>query len=235
MQIRVIYRRRTFKVRRLFLVIGALSLGLLDLSACAPHSPTATPVAWPTPSATLTRTFAAPVATVPLTPTLAVSAPPLVSIEEPPALEAAQSPRLIISKIKVDEAIVSVPITNGQWAVETLGQHIGWLTTTGRWPGDAWALALVAHVNLSAAERGPFANLWRLRVADEVIYRVGDTEYVYAVREKVNVPPEEVKRLYVRDGKVLLLLTCTDWDYINQVYTQRLLVRAEFMEQRAAP
>jgi sortase (surface protein transpeptidase) len=44
-----------------------------------------------------------------------------------------------------------------------------------------------------------------------------------------------VRALYVPDGNVLLLMTCTDWDGASKTYANRLLVRAELKAQRAAP
>jgi LPXTG-site transpeptidase (sortase) family protein len=141
----------------------------------------------------------------------------------------------MVPKLGLDEAIVPVPIVSGTWDLTQLDTQVGLLTTTGRWPGDDWAMALVGHVTVSAAQRGPFADLWKARLNDEVIYRWQGVDYVYAVSEKTNAQPDEVDRLYIPDGDGLVLVTCTDWDYLHFTYAQRLIVRATLVRREALP
>jgi LPXTG-site transpeptidase (sortase) family protein len=172
----------------------------------------------------------------PATPTPAPSpdatSPRVIPFEE---AEAPPPPRLLIPVLGVDEAVVTVSIVNGTWNMSHLNTGIGWLESTGRAPGDSLAMAFVGHVTVSAAQRGPFARLWRAHAGDEVIYRAGGTDYVYTIREKANVSPDEVRQLYVNDGRRLLLITCTGWDYLEFSYPQRLIVEAELARESATP
>jgi LPXTG-site transpeptidase (sortase) family protein len=143
-------------------------------------------------------------------------------------------PRLIIPSLNIDENIVPIHIRDGQWDLENLGTGVGWLETTGARPGDSLAMVLAGHMTLTGAERGAFAYLQTIERGASVIYRFGDMEYIYAVTDKGRLPPGAVEPLYVADGRVLLLMTCTDWDSASRTYANRLWVRAALAAQSAA-
>lgn len=145
------------------------------------------------------------------------------------------SSRILIPALKVDERIVAVPITKDGWDISRLGMHVGWLETTGVRPGEDLAMALIGHVTVSAVQTGPFANLYTLKPLDEVIYRSGGSDYVYAINTITEVTPEEVSRLYVDKGDHLLLVTCTDWNYLTETYEGRLIVDAVLAKQAPSP
>jgi LPXTG-site transpeptidase (sortase) family protein len=146
-----------------------------------------------------------------------------------------EPPQLLIPALNVHETIIRVPIVSGTWDLSQLQNQVGWLETTGNWPHDDLAIALVGHVTVSAVQRGPFVDLWRTHLDDTLIYRWAGTDYVYAIREKTNAEAEDIRRAYVPDGETLVLITCTDWDFVAQVYVKRLVVRAELIEQFPSP
>jgi LPXTG-site transpeptidase (sortase) family protein len=150
---------------------------------------------------------------------------------EPPPVT--QPTRLQIPSLNLDQPITVVPIREGLWDLDRLGAQVGWLTATGAYPEDKWAMVLVGHITLTTLERGAFADLEEIKKGAIVTYHVNEMEYVYEVREKRRVAPEDVEALYVPDGKVLLLMTCTDFDHLDRTYANRLLVRAELIEKRA--
>jgi LPXTG-site transpeptidase (sortase) family protein len=145
-----------------------------------------------------------------------------------------QPARLRIATLSVDVPVSTIPIVNGRWDLSALGVEVGWLTTTGAFPGDTLAMALVGHITTERLKRGAFADLEQIKPGDEIVVVTSDFEYVYHVRRRSRVTPEDVKALYVRDGQTLLLLTCTDWDPSGKRYANRLLVEAGLVEQRAA-
>jgi LPXTG-site transpeptidase (sortase) family protein len=151
-------------------------------------------------------------------------------VETPPPRPA----RLRIARLNVDAPIMTIPIVNGRWDLSALGADVGWLTTTGAFPGDKLAMALVGHITTERLTRGAFADLERIKPGDEIVYAVAEVEYVYQVRRRSRVTPDNVKALYVPDGQTLLLLTCTDWDAEGKRYANRLLVEAGLVAQRAA-
>ena len=152
------------------------------------------------------------------------------------ATVAAQGPsRLIIPALKLDERIVAVPVTQTGWDISRLGLHVGWLESTGVKPGDTYAMALIGHITVSAAQVGPFASLRNLQPLDEVIYRSGGSDYVYAINSIDQVKPDDVGRLFVNKGDHLLLVTCTDWNYITETYDGRLIVDAVLAKRVPSP
>jgi LPXTG-site transpeptidase (sortase) family protein len=142
--------------------------------------------------------------------------------------------RLIIPSLQVDERIVGVPVAKSGWDISRLGTHVGWLESTGVKPGDRFAMALIGHVTVSAAQTGPFASLYTLEPLDEIIYRSGGVDYVYTIGSIDEVEPEAVDRLYVDKGDHLLLVTCTDWNYVTETYDGRLIVDAVLTKQMPA-
>jgi LPXTG-site transpeptidase (sortase) family protein len=170
-------------------------------------------------------------------PPATASPAPAVSLAVPTAIATptASPPRLIIPALALDRPVVTVPIRAGNWDLNGLDDNVGWLETTGQKPGEALAMAFVGHITLTATRRGPFADLWKLPVGAEIIYRLGATDYIYGVKYKVNASPDEAWRLYVQDGQTLLLVTCTEWDYTTFSYAKRLIVVAEAANQTTTP
>ncbi|MGH2521162.1 MAG: sortase [Anaerolineales bacterium] len=162
--------------------------------------------------------------------------PTLAALPQP----AAQTPtsaagllaHLVIPALHLDELIVTVPFINGGWDTSRLGPGVGRLDTVGLYANDNQAIALTAHVSLSALEPGPFADLWTLPLATEIIYRTGGTDYVYAVSNLEIIAPSATDRLYVQGSQTLLLITCTDWDYLLETYRSRLLVQTVLVAAR---
>ncbi len=144
-------------------------------------------------------------------------------------------PRMLIPSLGLDESVLTIPIVDGSWDLSQLDTHIGWLSTTGNRPGDTLAMAFIGHYTVTATRKGALADLWQTRLEDEIIYRVGGFDYVYAIKSKVTVRPDDVTQLYVDDGRQLLLVTCTDWNYLLFKYNDRLIVQAELLRQVPAP
>lgn len=144
-------------------------------------------------------------------------------VEEPLAPQG----RLEIPSLGVSQTLQTVPVTNGDWDVSALTDKIGWLETTGAKPHDRYAMAFVGHVTMPRpAGPGPFYRLRELEPGDEIIFRLGDQEFVYQVDERKVVPPEKVELLYIEDGDSIVLVTCSGWNYLAQQYDYRLVVRA---------
>jgi len=205
---------------------------------------TASPTLSPTASAT-GEAVAEPAATVAPLSAAAATAEPTAEPAEPAATYYTPRPvptptpvpgpgRLAISAIGVDEQTVIIPITDGAWDISGLGDRVGWLANTGRMPGDDLAMAFTAHATISALVNGPFARLWTIKTGEELVYTWQGTDYVYAVREQWIVAPEDVGQLFVRDGNVLLLVSCNIWSSDGNIFTNRLVVRAELVRMQAS-
>lgn len=212
---------------------------LMGGSGCVALLPTFSPAAPPVSAPATVAAFVGappmlpPAATLTGTPLTLVSnlAPTAVLAAEPPAVT--EPARLQITSLNLEAPITVVPIRDGLWDLDRLGAQVGWLTSTGAYPEDKWAMVLVGHITLTTLERGAFADLEKIKYGAVIIYRVNGIEYVYEVREKGRVAPADVEALYVPDGKVLLLMTCTDFNNLDRTYANRLLIRAELIEKRA--
>ncbi|MCS6847703.1 MAG: class F sortase [Anaerolineae bacterium] len=124
--------------------------------------------------------------------------------------------------------VVPLPIVNGAWDEARLGaREVGLLQTTGRWPGDALAMVLAAHVTLEGGLRGPFYGLAALRPNARVTLQTQDGRlWHYHIIGRRLLQPSDVKAIYHRDGRRLFLLTCATWNQRRQAYAHRLLVGA---------
>lgn len=162
--------------------------------------------------------------------------PPDANQTRAEATLAPQGPaRLLIPSIQLDESIVAIPLTAAGWDISHLAFHVGWLESTGVRPNDSLAMAFIGHVTISAAQNGPFARLQNLHPLDEVVYRQGGQDYVYSVANIEHVKPEDLQKLYVAKGDHLLLVTCTDWNYLTETYEGRLLADAVLAKQVPSP
>lgn len=207
----------------LFVATVALLLASPFQAASQPEAATAALRASSTLPATAAPTRVSALVPVTARPASATSTPvplPTQPLPTPPP------PRLRIASLGVDAEVVPVTIDQGQWDMEPLGSDVGRLDTTGAFPSDTYAMVLVGHITLTASRRGPFAELQRIPRDGVIAYVVDGVEYVYRVRSVRRLEPGDVKSLYVRDGRVLLLLTCTDFDPERRVYANRLLVEA---------
>jgi len=148
-----------------------------------------------------------------------------------PAPTPTSPPHLMIPSIGLAESILTIPVVNGNWDISQLDTHIGWLSTTGMHPGDALAMAFIGHYTISAGRKGALGDVWHLQPADDVIYESGGVDYIYAIRNIETIAPTEVKKLYVNDGRQLLLVTCANWDDLAFRYTNRVIVQARLVKQ----
>jgi len=143
--------------------------------------------------------------------------------------------RMLIPSLNVNEKIVSVPIKDGAWDIARLSGNIGWLEATGVKPDDNWAMAFIGHVTVSSAQKGPFANLWTIKPLTEIIYRNGGVDFVYTVETVSPAKPNETAKLFQRKKDHILLVTCTDFNFLSEKYDGRLIVDAVLTQRRIAP
>jgi|YNPMSStandDraft_2_1061718.scaffolds.fasta_scaffold16923_2 hypothetical protein len=127
-----------------------------------------------------------------------------------------------------DAPVVALPIQGGRWAEERLGaREVGLLETTGRWPGDTWAMVLAGHVTLEGDQRGPFYGLGSLRPGQILLLYGHDGQpWRYRVVGQRLLTADAVKAIYRRDSRRLLLMTCAVWDDAQHDYTHRLVIEA---------
>lgn len=188
--------------------------------------PIATLTPTPTPALSLPRDMAAlePEQRPEPTPTTAgpTPTPYYEVVEEPPP-----SGNLVIPSLDVNQPLVLVEARETEWDLSALGDQVGWLETTGTYPGDDLAMVVIGHITLPyPGGAGPFLNLRNLKDGDLVEYHNGQEAYIYMVESHTVVSPDQVAALYRPDGNRLLLLTCTGYNAVEQRYDMRLLVEA---------
>ncbi len=153
------------------------------------------------------------------------------------APESADAVRLAIPALGLAAVpLTPLPIVNGAWDEARLGAHeVGLLETTGCRPGDELAMVIAGHVTLEGDQHGPFYGLGSLRPGALVVLHARDgREWRYRVMRQSLLQPGDVKSIYRRDGRVLLLLTCAAWDEDTWSYRSRLLGEAR-LDHEAAP
>ncbi len=148
----------------------------------------------------------------------------------PPALA-----RMLIPSLNVNEKVVNVPIKDGEWDISRLSGNIGWLEATGDKPDGNLAMAFIGHVTVSSVQKGPFANLWTIKPLTEIVYRNGGVDFVYNVETVSPAKPNETAKLFQRKKDHILLVTCTDYNFLTEKYDGRLIVDAVLTQRRIAP
>ncbi|HZW03105.1 MAG TPA: class F sortase [Anaerolineaceae bacterium] len=169
----------------------------------------------------------------PPSPTLAPTTPALTETPTVAPTEAPVVPegRLLIPTLGIDQSILPVPVIDGDWDVSGLTGEIGWLETTGAKPFDHYAMVFASHVTLPEPYGpGPFHQLRTLEAGDEIRFRTAEAEYIYWVDGRDIVPPDSVDRLFLADGEKIVLVTCSDWNYLAQQYDYRLVVEASLTQ-----
>ena len=155
----------------------------------------------------------------------AAPAPVYRVIEEPPP-----DGSLVIPVLGIDQPVIPIGFNDQEWDLTDLGEQIGWLQTTGSHPRDDLSMAFVGHITLPyPGGSGPFLYLNTLKPGDVIGYRSGAETYIYEVKGKSVVKPNQVDSIYRPDGKTILLITCTGYNAIDRRYDLRLIVEAELV------
>jgi LPXTG-site transpeptidase (sortase) family protein len=139
---------------------------------------------------------------------------------------------LDIPRLGVQMPIVGVPLVNGDWDVTWLGADAGWLEGSAYPTGNGNSV-LTGHVYDAYGRPGPFAGLNTLRWGDRVVVHAGGVEYVYVVRQLLQVSPGNVNALLKHEELPwITLVTCRGYDPVRAEYRYRVLVRAVLVEIR---
>lgn len=172
----------------------------------------------------------------PITPPPATNHQPANTDYQSPITGNPLPPQLIIPSLGINRIVKTAPVVAGQWDISQVESDFGWLQTTGANPGDELGITIVGHVTRPWPEiAGPLAELAFMKVGDEIIYRKDGTDYVYALEKFLKVDPQSVESLYVPDGAVLSLATCSSWNYVNFDYDERLIARARLVRSEPSP
>jgi LPXTG-site transpeptidase (sortase) family protein len=136
---------------------------------------------------------------------------------------------LEIPKLKLDMAIVGVPLVKGTWRVDWLTGVGGWLQGTA-FPGLSGNSVITSHVVTRFGSNGPFARLNTLAVGDRIYITAFSRQYVFSVKSIGNVAPNDITVFSHAEKPVLTLVTCSKYNSATKGYDGRLVVRAELLQ-----
>jgi LPXTG-site transpeptidase (sortase) family protein len=140
--------------------------------------------------------------------------------------EGADILRITIPRIGLhDLPVTEAPFTGYTWDFSHISNEAAHLSGMPL-PGNAGNAAIGAHSELALRQPGPFYRLNELQFGDEIIVQRGASFYHYSVFKSWTVKPTDLKPLYGTIAESLTLLTCSDFNTIQQYYLGRLIVRA---------
>lgn len=134
-----------------------------------------------------------------------------------------------IPTLNVEENIVIVPLVDGNFPVEGLGENIGLLEGSG--PGKEDLFVLAAHNHLNNQEQGPFVKLSAMKESDLIfISGANDSSRTFVVYANEKFASDDIDGLasYVKPG-CMILITCED-ESIEGGYLNRRVIFAEAKE-----
>jgi LPXTG-site transpeptidase (sortase) family protein len=136
---------------------------------------------------------------------------------------------LQIPKLKLNIAVVGVPLVNGAWQVDWLTGVGGWLEGTA-YPGLDGNSVITSHVVTHYGSPGPFARLDSLSFGDYIFVNAFDRMYIYEVKSVRNVASTDISIFKHETKPILTLLTCAKYNVVTQTYDARLVVRSEVIQ-----
>ncbi|MEM7800388.1 MAG: sortase, partial [Chloroflexota bacterium] len=128
--------------------------------------------------------------------------------------------------IDINEAVQYVPIIDGRWNLRGLDDGIGLLEGGGQHPGDDLSMIFVGHVTTRWPIYGAFGYLERMSLGDEVEYVVGAEKYVYKISRFIQAHPSRADLLFQEDENQIILVTCSGYDLLSDVFETRLIAYA---------
>lgn len=140
--------------------------------------------------------------------------------------------QLILPTIQVATPIINIPIVEGNWDISRLDQDVGVLEGFSKHPDDTGALVMAAHATTQWPTAGPFANLRLMELGDPIIYKIGNTEYVYEISRFFFVDTTDVNILRKNGEDGIVLVTCGSYNYFTGEYGSRLVAYGNLLEKR---
>ena len=142
--------------------------------------------------------------------------------------------QLEIPALDVLIPIIGVPGTEAGWDITWLGESAGYLegSTFPTWEGNT---VLTAHNYTADGKPGPFNKLETLKFGDVITIHAWNRDFIYEVRIRDIVNPDDTSLLNASEYDMITLITCKNYDessdsYLNRVVVQAVLVDIESKE-----
>lgn len=164
-------------------------------------------------------------------PELTTTAPPVVASATPQTVaalpqEITNGAIFYAPTAGIHTRIVPSYLNGESWDVHDLGQFAGHLQGTG-WVGQPGNVVLAGHAEVFDGDQGIFSSLDELLVGDPLIITQDGREYLYSVVEIKRVEPDDLTAFYPDVNQRLTLTTCSDYDFLANIYRERVVVIAE--------
>jgi LPXTG-site transpeptidase (sortase) family protein len=151
---------------------------------------------------------------------------PLPTIAPIPTATPPPKASLFIPTAGVSARVVDVYLGAASWDVSALGANVGHLEGTA-WMGAPGNIALAGHAELADGRPGVFSGIEQLNIGDPIILTLGTVEQHYRVVEIKRVTPDDLTVLYPSATDKITLITCDSYDFLSNIYQDRIVVVAE--------
>lgn len=130
---------------------------------------------------------------------------------------------LVIPNANVATQITHIFISGDSWNVSQLGRRAGHLSGTA-WLNQTGNIVLAGHVEMADGSPGIFAHIKDLRPGNELLIMQSGETRVYRVDAVRRVKPDDLSVLYPSPGDKLTLITCDSYDFLSNIYLDRIVV-----------
>jgi LPXTG-site transpeptidase (sortase) family protein len=155
------------------------------------------------------------------------AAPPVPSATQPATnANAPLTARMNLPTAGVFAPIISVFVRDTTWDVENLGANVGHLQGTPLF-GQGGNIGLAGHSELRDGSRGIFAYIQQLSYGDPIEITYADQVLQYRVSGMQRVDPSDLSVLQPTTFERLTLITCTDYNFLQDLYERRIIVFAD--------
>ncbi|MEJ2011795.1 MAG: sortase [Anaerolineales bacterium] len=136
---------------------------------------------------------------------------------------------LEIPSLGMRASIVGVGTDDSGWDLTWLWNSIGYLYGTA-YPTHAGNTMLTAHVVLPSGLPGPFSELSEINWGDRILLHSDGLIYVYEVRQRRTVLPDDLSVMQHEERDWLTLITCHSFNPAQGLYLRRTVVRAVLID-----
>lgn len=152
--------------------------------------------------------------------------PALTPLALPTPIQQRSSTTFFVPTAGIRAPVVDVYLNGESWDVSRLGYNAGHLQGTVPF-GSTGNLVLVGHVEMADGRPGVFAGINSMRVGEPLILSRGSLEKQYTVSQVRVVAPDDLSVLYPTTSDRLTLITCGDYDFLQNQYQERIVVIAD--------
>jgi LPXTG-site transpeptidase (sortase) family protein len=134
---------------------------------------------------------------------------------------------IFIPSAGIYATVIRVYLNDGTWNVDNLGDNVGHLEGTDWLGGGPGNIVLSGHVELRDGRAGVFAQIEDLEMGALIELTQDDEVLQYNVTEIYRVEPDDISPIYPTTTDQLTLITCDEYDFFQNTYTERVIVVAE--------